>query len=156
MLKDDKHKKAHFDTWEHIHEVRKNIHKIQVLLGDRAIKHDLTKMMDNIECAIFAESTDKLKGLEYGTQEYKDNLVTIEPAIAQHHKANRHHPEFHKDGIDGMNLVDIMEMICDWKAATLRSKDGNIYYSLEVQRERFEISDQLMNIFKNTLPLLED
>lgn len=155
MIKDE-HKKGHFDTWLHIHEVRKNINKIQNELSIRALKHDQTKMIDDVECAIFAENTDGLKNIEYGTEEYTENLKRIAPAIEQHHRTNRHHPEFHKEGIEGMNLVDLVEMLCDWKAATDRTKKGDIYHSLKIQRERFNISDQLTKIFKNTLELLED
>lgn len=156
MIKTDEHKIAHYDTWLHIHEVRKNINKIMVMLGDRALKHDISKMMDHVEMAIFAEFAKNLGNIEYGTTEYEENLKKLAPAIEQHHRANRHHPEFHRDGINSMNLVDIIEMVCDWKAATLRSKKGDIYKSLDVQKERFKMSDQLYTILRNTIPLLEE
>ena len=50
-----------------------------------------------------------------------------------------------------MTLVDLVEMFCDWKAATQRMHDGNIRKSLEVNRKRFNISDQLTRIFENTV-----
>jgi len=153
---EDEHKLAHFDTWNHIHEVRKNISKICMALNDRALRHDLSKMMDHIECAIFAEHAKNLQHIEYGSEEYDLNLEKLKPAIQQHHKHNRHHPEFHKNGINGMTLVDIVEMVCDWKAATLRNKKGNIYKSLAIQKERFGIDDQLCDIIRNTIPLIED
>jgi len=71
-------------------------------------------------------------------------------AVKHHQENNSHHPEAHEEGIDGMNLIDIVEMLCDWKAATLRTKNGDIQKSLEIQKERFGISDQLYNILKNT------
>jgi hypothetical protein len=54
-------------------------------------------------------------------------------------------------GIDGMDLVDILEMLCDWKAATLRHKSGDIMESLKINKERFKISDQLYKILVNTI-----
>lgn len=155
MVKDE-FKKAHFHTWEHIHEVRVRIQKIQKILAQRALKHDRTKMLDDIEAAIFAEAGEKFADIKYGSKEYTENLERIKPAIEQHHRANRHHPEFHKEGINGMNLVDIVEMFCDWDAAVKRNKEGNIYESLRIQKERFDISDQLYNIMRNSIELLED
>jgi hypothetical protein len=42
-------------------------------------------------------------------------------------------------------------MFCDWKAATQRMHDGNIRKSLEINKERFEMSEQLYKIFENTV-----
>ena len=33
---------------------------------------------------------------------------------------NRHHPEYYEDGIAGMTLVDLEEMLSDWEAASHR------------------------------------
>lgn len=54
-------------------------------------------------------------------------------------------------GIEGMTLVDLIEMLCDWVAATLRHADGNIEESFKHNRERFGISEQLITIFRNTV-----
>ena len=58
----------------------------------------------------------------------------------------------------GMNLIDIIEMFCDWLAATQRHADGDIMESIEKNQERFGYSDDIRQIFENTadLPLLED
>ena len=53
--------------------------------------------------------------------------------------------------VSGMDLLDIVEMLCDWKAATLRHADGNILKSIEINRKRFGIDDQLANILINTV-----
>jgi hypothetical protein len=58
-------------------------------------------------------------------------------------------------GIRGMSLVDLTEMLCDWKAATLRHDDGDIRRSIEINQERFGYSDELKQILINTLPLIE-
>ena len=54
-----------------------------------------------------------------------------------------------------MNLIDLLEMICDWKAATLRHDDGDIYKSLEINHQRFGYSYQLHHILKNTVDWIE-
>lgn len=50
----------------------------------------------------------------------------------------------------GMTLVDLIEMLADWKAATERHEDGDLARSLVIQQERFGISDQLARILENT------
>jgi len=146
-------KATHFETWEHIHEVQKLLYNMQVELGRRALQHDQSKMK-HPEAATFAEYTPKLKHLEYGSDEYRQCMKEMGPAIKHHQQHNRHHPEMHLDGIDSMDLIDILEMLCDWKAATLRTKNGNIYRSIELQQKRFGLSEQLVNILKNTVVLM--
>lgn len=58
-------------------------------------------------------------------------------------------------GIRGMSLFDLIEMLCDWKAATLRHNDGNIRRSIELNQKRFGYSDELKQILLNTLPVVE-
>lgn len=41
-------------------------------------------------------------------------------------------------------------MFFDWKAAGERHKDGNILKSIEINKDRFGMSEQLVDIFKNT------
>ncbi len=55
-----------------------------------------------------------------------------------------------------MTLVDIVEMLCDWKAASLRQNNGNLLKSIEVNAQRFGYDDQLKNIFINTAKLLDE
>jgi hypothetical protein len=47
-------------------------------------------------------------------------------------------------------------MVCDWKAATLRHKDGDVSTSIERNKARFGISDQLAKILHNTVELFDD
>jgi len=82
-------------------------------------------------------------------------MEEMRPAITHHNQKNRHHPEFHGDGISGMNLIDLIEMMCDWKAAGMRHADGNLFKSLLVNKERFGISDQLYEILYNTAVYLD-
>jgi hypothetical protein len=49
-----------------------------------------------------------------------------------------------------MTLIDLMEMLADWKAATERHDDGDLSRSLDIQAERFDISPQLVRILRNT------
>lgn len=58
---------------------------------------------------------------------------------------------FSRGGVDGMDLMDLAEMLCDWKAATLRHDDGDIMMSIEINTERFGLSPQLVHILRNTV-----
>lgn len=53
--------------------------------------------------------------------------------------------------VNGMSLLDVLEMLADWKAAGMRHKDGSLAQSLEINRGRFKISPQLFEILKNTV-----
>lgn len=142
-------------TIDHINMVRKYIRFFTDKLTDRGEKHDASKLSDE-ELPYFAEHTEKLSEIEYNSPEYKAELEALRPALEHHYNNNRHHPEYHKDGIDNMNLVDILEMLCDWKASCSRQKNGNLLKSIEINAERFHIDKQLLQILINTARLLED
>jgi hypothetical protein len=99
---------------------------------------------------VFDEYTPKLKRSTYGSDEYKGFLEAMGPALDHHYDVNRHHPEHFEQGIGGMNLIDLIEMMADWKAATERHEDGDLERSLRINQERFGISDQLVAILRNT------
>lgn len=146
-------KAAHYDTWKHIHEVRKLLTSMQAELGKRALEHDQSKLNDPAEMEVFAEFTPKLRDVTFGSDEYRGFLRDMGPAVQAHQRNNRHHPEAHDGGIEGMNLIDVLEMVCDWKAASLRHEDGNFNRSVKICSERFNISPQLAQIILNTAEL---
>jgi hypothetical protein len=148
-------KAVHFDTWQHIHEVRKLLTRMQEEIGRRALDHDQSKIQDPAEMEVFAEFTPKLHGVTFGSDEYKGFLRDMGPAVQSHQLNNRHHPEAHEGGVSGMNLIDILEMVCDWKAASLRHANGNFSRSVELCSERFNIAPQLAQIIMNTAALFE-
>jgi hypothetical protein len=141
------------ETLEHINNVRKFINFVVFELRKRATVHDKSKM-ESPEVEIFDEYTPKLAGSTYGGPEYKEFLKGMGPALEHHYAYNRHHPEHFPAGIEGMDLIDIIEMFCDWKAATLRHDDGDMLRSINVNKKRFKMSDQLVSIFQNTLKLV--
>lgn len=144
------------ETKKHISNVIHCILRIIHELAERAINHDQSKLCSP-ELETFIEYTPKLATSTYGSDEYKQFLTEMKPALDHHYKCNRHHPEhFKENGINGMNLVDLIEMLCDWKAATMRHNDGNLLKSIEFNQKRFQISDQLTQIFLNTVSLFEE
>ena len=138
------------DTKDHIEKVGSLLKQVDLALCGRVMFHDQSKLTAP-EKEIFDEFTPKLKGSTYGSDEYKVFLEEMGVALKHHYQNNRHHPEHFENGVDGMTLVDLIEMICDWKAATLRHENGDILKSLDINKERFHLSDQLYQILKNTV-----
>ena len=136
-------------TKAHIAEVQSLLVYFMGELDKRAKEHDLSKLQDP-EFPIYEEWTPKLADSDYGSEEYHAMLKEMRPAIEHHYKVNRHHPEHFEYGIEDMNLIDIIEMFCDWKAATMRHSDGDIDKSININEGRFKLSQQLFSIFKNT------
>jgi hypothetical protein len=138
------------DTLAHSARVGELMRELIAELTERSTTHDLSKTREP-ELSVFNEFTPKLKTSTYGSDEYKSYLVAMGAALRHHYAVNRHHPEhFGDEGINGMTLVDLIEMLADWKAATERHDDGSLARSLEIQRDRFGISDQLLRILHNT------
>jgi hypothetical protein len=137
------------DTEKHIQRVRELLGVIRTELGLRSQAHDSTKL-EEPELSLFNEWTPKLKALTYGSDEYTAALAALKPALDHHYAAWSHHPEHYPNGINGMSLLDLIEMFCDWKAAGERHADGDFSTSLGINRKRFQIDDQLMSIFENT------
>ena len=138
------------ESKKHIALVMKEISIFISLLEDRGWEHDASKL-EEPEAKIFEEFTPLLKDSEYGSLEYKQFLKDMKPAVDHHYAGNRHHPEHFKNGVDGMNLVDVIEMFCDWKAAVERHQSGDIVKSIEINARRFSLSPQLVNIFLNSV-----
>lgn len=122
------------------------------MLLQRAVNHDKSKLTEHEKP--YFDNAMRLKDLTYGSDEYKEQLNQLQPALEHHYKNNSHHPEYHANGIDDMTLLDVSEMFIDWLAAVKRHKDGDIMKSIEINKNRFNMSDQLVNIFKNTAKLL--
>lgn len=138
------------DTYKHIQSVQNNMHVLITSLLERQRDHDQSKLVSP-ELEVFDEYTPKLAACTYGSPEYKNFLEEMKPALAHHYANNSHHPEFHKEGVRGMTLLDLVEMLCDWKAASQRHSDGNLRKSIEINQQRFGYSDELKQIFYNTV-----
>jgi hypothetical protein len=133
------------------HSLRVGELMVQVIgeLAERSVRHDRSKT-EPPELATFNTYTPMLRTSTYGSPEYRSHLAAMADGLAHHYAHNRHHPEHFGNGINGMTLVDVIEMLADWAAATERHADGSLARSLAIQRRRFGISDQLAEILTNT------
>ena len=125
----------------------------------RGVMHDISKYQW-CEAKHFARVTRLLKSTKFGSEEYKAQLRSIRPAIDHHYAHNRHHPEYflcytatnQPEGgpLSKMNLVDIVEMLCDWKAAVKRNPGGSLRDSIEQGQQRFDYTYELKHILHNS------
>lgn len=146
------------DTWAHIARVRRFMVQAMDNLQDRADRHDKSKL-EPPEVAAFDIATPKLAGMEYGSDAYKQSLADLGPALAHHFEHNDHHPEHYENGVAGMSAMALIEMVCDWRAASERVKqraDGDEYLrrsfeeGLAFNQRRFGYGDEVASILLNT------
>jgi hypothetical protein len=145
---------ARFKTMRHIETVRNYLGACIRELLTRQEQHDQSKLAPP-EVEAYEAITHQLRGLTYGSDAYRAVLKAQQPAIAHHYQHNRHHPEFHQRGYRDMTLIDLLEMLVDWRAASLRREDGAIQHSLVINQTRFGYSDDLAQIFRNTMTWLD-
>ncbi len=147
----DKEKITNEETRKHIMKVQEMLSLVVKDLVDRGIVHDASKLEDP-ELSTFTRVTGRLAELTYGSEEYKACLKDMGPALEHHYENNKnHHPNHLENGVDDMTLMDIMEMLLDWKAATLHHDNGDILKSIKINKDRFNLSEQLASILENTI-----
>lgn len=137
------------DTLKHSRRVDELLLELVAGILGRVTRHDESKMYPP-EKDTFDEYSPKLKESTYGSGEYKGYLAEMQKALEHHYSNNRHHPEHYPNGVAGMTLVDLAEMLADWKAAGERHANGSLAESLRIQKDRFALSDQLLAILENT------
>lgn len=144
------------DTIAHIDLVAKSMLDISGEIMRRGIAHDRSKFSAE-EADIYENVVPKLKAVPYGSDEYKETVKELGPALDHHYQHNSHHPEHYSGGIGAMGLLDLIEMVCDWKAASSRP-GGDFNKSLLLNKDRFKIDDQrwlIIIMIKNMLDNLE-
>jgi hypothetical protein len=133
-------------------------HKLSVNVGMQRIA-DILRLRgeihdnDKLEVRSFDAFYTIVKDFDFckfGSEDYFKTLKKIEPALNEHYRKSLHHPEHNENGINGMTLIDLMEMLVDWKSASSAYNGGKFEESLEIERKRFLISDQLFEILENT------
>jgi hypothetical protein len=136
-------------TREHICKVKSLLVDVAQALLERGRKHDASKL-EHPEVETFDVCTDRLRGLTYGSAEYADCLAEMKPALDHHYASNRHHPEHHANGVYDMTLIDLVEMLSDWKAATLRHADGDLARSIAINTKRFGLRPEMVDLLGRT------
>ncbi len=150
------------ETWQHVYRVRYFVKRALANLERRMMAHDASKF-EEPELAAFDKATPDLARFEYGSEEYRESLRKLKPALEHHYAHNDHHPEHFENGVRGMSLMALLEMLCDWRAASERVKQRTddpekvktFESGLAYNQERFGYSDELAEILLNTARELE-
>lgn len=137
-------------TIEHITDVRDNLDAIARRLLERGRTHDASKLEQPEKGYLDALESGK-RALPYPSPEYDElKETTLKPFLEHHYAKNSHHPEHYARGVNGMDLVDVIEMLCDWKSASQRQEGGSMSNSLETCIRKYHITPQLADILWNT------
>lgn len=133
-------------------------HKLSVKIGIQRVIDELHKRAehhddDKLEGVVldsFYDISGKFEHAKFGSKEYDDILEKLKPTLDVHYKINDHHPQHNENGISGMNLMSIVEMLIDWKSASSAYGDNTFEESMLINKKRFEIDEQLYEIMLNT------
>jgi len=104
----------------------------------RGLKHDLSKFSKEEFEYVYILST-KGGGVKFGSKQYYSLVDSIMPAKLAHSSRNSHHPEYYDGKIERMTHLDIIEMQCDWAAASKRS-GGSLSNSMIINSKKYNIS----------------
>ena len=137
------------DTLAHIALVRDHLDSFVAEMLKRGARHDASKLTPAEKPTLDAV-LPLLIGVSYGSPEYQALLQRAKPMLQHHYAHNSHHPEHYGErGIAGMDLFDLVEMICDWMASARRHPEDGVKLAHNV--ELFGIDPQLASILTNTL-----
>jgi hypothetical protein len=118
-------------------------------LDERAIQHDKSKLEDP-EKPYFDIWTPRIQEAGLGSDLYKYFLEQLKPALIHHYRVNRHHFQHFGNGINGMTITDLSEVLWDWNATCDRHEDGNIYYSIDYLSKEHGYSKEMVKVLSNT------
>lgn len=119
-------------------------------LTDRKLNHDRSKL-EEPEKHEFDIWTPRINEAQLGTPMYEYFLKELHKALDHHYRYNRHHPEHFGNGINGMTIMDLTEMLCDWCATSDRHEGSNIYDSIDILQKRFKYSTPMKKVLSNTV-----
>lgn len=119
--------------------VRKYLLQLAHRLEERALLHDLSKLQLD-EFGGFIEIQQIARGHRIDSEEYKASIQA--EVVNLHLSRNSHHPEYYPDGLWGMNLLDMIEMVIDWQAASETYGKATLLEALPIQKERFKMTDR--------------
>ncbi len=139
-------------TMRHIRTIQGYMTLIGTEWVERTRRHDESKL-DDIELYGYVGIAEATKGLTAGSQEYLDALEPYKTVIRRHYILNDHHPEHFANRVNGMNLIQVLEMVCDWIAAST-DREMHPMQSIDTQCTRFNIDAQLKQIIINTMDKL--
>ena len=108
------------------------------------------KRPSTVVCALLRSSADAMDEQAKPALLHTDEKEAAE-ALMSTAKFMRATADQQEAQVNGMSLLDLLEMLLDWKAASERMQGGgDIIKSIEINTERFSLSPQTVNFLKNT------
>jgi len=143
----EKHEEVTKELIQHKDDIKLLIKDFITLLKHRGEVHDNSKFNEPEISAL-----TKIKDMKFGSPEYLE--VCKSEGITHHYKENSHHPEFYKNGMADMNILDLVEYFIDCSASA--SRRGGVVPDFSNNAERHKISPQLVNILNNSTKIIHD
>lgn len=135
----------------HKGKVSSNMLTIANKLIERAIEHDNSKLSKEEY-----ESFTKFDNTSYKSyKEYEKGLEELDDAFQHHYDNNSHHPEHHFNGVDDMSVLDLIEMVCDWKAVA-EYYGVPLEQQMELNIERYGVSVEREKLLKSIMKELQE
>lgn len=140
------------DTLKHQKRVAEWMNVAVMELIERMVNHDHSKFSSS-EKDFYIDPVYELNTQEvpYGSDRYKELTKQMGDGWKHHKLANDHHPEHFGDNpFDQMNLFQLLEMCCDWIAASERRSNDPTAPLVRYEDEH-GMSKQLALILKHTI-----
>jgi hypothetical protein len=141
---------AYNKTVAHVTRIRHLIALCIDKLNNKSAHHDDSKFTE-LELSYLAKIEEKVYkegNAPFASPEYNERKKLLQPMLEHHYRNNSHHPEHFENGVNGMDLFDVVEMFCDWKAASERGEESSM--NLQHACEKYKIDSQLKEILYNT------
>ena len=140
---------------EHNRSVGQQVIQVCNQLIDRALIHDDSIFTDEDLKLVIQEKKELMdlvaQGYSRNSPQQQNHRKKWKPLLGEkHYSLNRHHIQYHDGGINGMNLIDLIEMLCDWYVAT-KENNRDIDKSIRENVQEHKIDSQLSRILKNTV-----
>jgi hypothetical protein len=142
------------DIMNHKEKVLKYLNQIISNFTKRGISHDDSKLQSP-EKEYYDKYSPEFWKTKYMSDEYKAIQAKMWPGIEHHITNNTHHPEAFEHGVKGMSFLDLMEMLADWKAASERNNATSFIEGMKINKDRWNISDDLYDAMINTVKELD-
>jgi len=151
------------DTRKHQQIVMQKLIAASKRLLDRAIKHDASKL-EEPERSAYIDPVWELNTTDvpYGSDRYKELISQMGEGWKHHESVNDHHVGYFipysvqtlNDPIRCMDLFVLIEMCCDWVAASSR-KNNDPELALNQLIQKYNVDDQLQQIIRNTIDIIK-
>lgn len=141
--------------YEHQQQVGGVMLKVISELMTRALTHDSSKFTTQQLKDNLITLPDKWKiqaaGHGYHSPQQKEHRQKFAPEIDRHRSAHPHHPEHFGNDVNKMDLIDLLEMLCDWYVSA-----PDIDQSIGENSGDYNIDPHIRQLLENTASRLKE